>query len=117
LSPFADLDRSIPQILRTLAPSADRDARSRRVHVRRPVNVRVQLDGKLTGEGWALNLSAGGIRILTDADVVLSVGDMLRLRIDAGEHHGTGLTGHGRVVWLKRCPDGLVGGIQFVEPL
>jgi hypothetical protein len=114
MTPTFDHPRSIAQILRTLGRSADRDARARRKFARRPVNVRVALDGKSTADGWALNLSAGGIRVMCED--TLAVGDMLGLRIDGAED-GIDLAGHGRVVWVKRCRDGFVSGIEFVEPM
>jgi hypothetical protein len=106
--------RSLSRILRALGPSADRDARARRQFARRPVNVRVVLDGKSTAEAWALNLSAGGIRVMCEA--ALAVGDMLRVRID-GNDDGLELAGVGRVVWVKKHKDGFVSGIEFVDPL
>jgi hypothetical protein len=123
MNPSVEQTRSISRILRTLGPSTDRDARARRKAARRPVNVRVVLDGKSTAEAWALNLSAGGIRVMCEAP--LSVGDMLRLRIDAplraesGTRNDDGLelAGLGRVVWVKKCSDGFVSGIEFVEPM
>lgn len=116
MNPSVEQTRSISRILRALGPSADRDARARRRFARRPVNVRVLLDGKSTAEAWALNLSAGGIRVMCEE--ALSVGDMLRLRIDADlREDGLELAGLGRVVWVKSCSDGFVSGIEFVEPI
>lgn len=115
MTPTLEQPRSITRILRTLGPSADRDARSRRTYVRRPVNVRVSIDGASKAEAWALNLSAGGIRVVCEQ--TLSVGEMVRLRIDGDDDQGLDLAGHGRVVWVKGCPDGYVCGIEFLEPL
>lgn len=106
--------RSISRILRALGESTDQDARARRRFARRPVNVRVVVDGTSTGVAWALNLSAGGIRVM--GDETLTVGEMVKLRID-GEAAGLDLAGHGRVVWVKKCHDGYVSGIEFLEPL
>jgi len=114
MNPSLEQPRSITRILRTLGQSADRDARARRRFVRRPVNVRVTVDGTLTAEAWALNLSAGGIRVVCEES--LAVGEMVRLRIEA-DAHGLELAGHGRVVWVKGCPDGYVCGIEFLDPL
>ena len=114
MNPSVEQPRSIRRILRSLGPSADRDARARRQFTRRPVNVRVVLDGTSVAEGWALNLSAGGIRVM--CEVALCVGDMLRVRID-GQEDTAELAGVGRVVWVKKLADGFVSGIEFVEPL
>lgn len=118
MNPSVEQTRSLSRILRTLGSSADRDARARRRFTRRPVNVRVVLDGKVTAEGWALNLSAGGIRVMHED--ALCVGDMLRVRIDGSDGlngDGLELAGVGRVVWVKKCSDGFVSGIEFVEPM
>ncbi len=114
MNPSVEQTRSISRILQALGPSADRDARARRKSARRPVNVRVVLDGTSLAEAWALNLSAGGIRVM--CEVALSVGDMLRVRID-GQEDGVELAGIGRVVWVRKHADGFISGIEFVEPL
>ena len=114
MNPNLEHPKSISRILRTLGESADRDARARRRFARRAVNVRVLLEGTSSAEAWVLNLSAGGLRVVCEE--TLCVGDMLRLRIDGAED-GAELSGHGRVVWVKRCPDGFVSGIEFVEPM
>lgn len=106
--------RSITQVLRSLGRSADRDARARRQYARRPVNVRVLVDGTAAGAAWALNLSAGGIRVI--GEQTLTVGEMVRLRIE-GDAPGLELAGHGRVVWVKKHRDGFVTGIEFLDPL
>ena len=113
MTPSVEQTRSIRHILRTLG-GADRDARARRKSARRAVNVRVLLDGKKSSEAWALNLSAGGIRVM--GEETLAVGDMLRVRID-GDGEGVELAGVGRVVWVIKCSDGFVSGIEFVEPM
>ncbi|MBI2893978.1 MAG: PilZ domain-containing protein [Deltaproteobacteria bacterium] len=110
-----DIPRSLSQILRSLGRNVDLDFRARRGSARRPVNVQVLFDGKTSGEAWALNLSSGGMRLVCEEE--LAVGDALCIRIEPGDDEcSSGLIGHGRVVWVKGCPDGFVIGIEFIEP-
>jgi PilZ domain-containing protein len=115
-----ELPRSMKQALRSLGRTVDLDVRARRSSVRRPVNVRVHLlpqDSRQEvspREAWALNLSAGGMRLVSDAE--LQVGEILYLRIEHEVGGSAGLAGHGRVVWVKVRPDGFVSGIEFVDP-
>lgn len=109
-----DIPRSLSRVLRSLGSTADLDPRARRTSARRPVNVQVLFDGRTRGEAWALNLSSGGMRLVCEEELV--VGDVLCLRIEPGDDGSSGLIGHGKVVWAKKCPDGHVIGIEFVEP-
>lgn len=116
-----DIPRSLSRVLRSLGRTVDLDPRARRTSARRPVNVQVLFDGRTRGEAWALNLSSGGMRLVCEEELV--VGDVLCLRIlatwariEPGDECSSGLIGHGKVVWVKKCPDGHVIGIEFVEP-
>jgi hypothetical protein len=65
-------------------------------------------------EGWALNVSRGGVRVIleenvepgTEFEVTLSAGiDLLRpsvLKV-------------GRIVWVQEEPDGVVAGLEFQQ--
>jgi len=63
-------------------------------------------------EGWALNVSRGGVRVI------------LEEKIEPGTHFEVTLIGGsggpepqppqvGRVVWIQEEPDGVVAGIEF----
>jgi hypothetical protein len=58
-------------------------------------------------EGWALNMSRGGIRAVVDepielgAEVGLSIGD-------APERPS-------RIVWIQEEPDGAIVGVEFLD--
>jgi len=63
-------------------------------------------------EGWALNISRGGVRVI------------LEEKIEPGTHYEVSLIGRppgtdppspqvGRVVWIQEEPDGVVAGIEF----
>lgn len=81
----------------------------RRGGTRREVTERVTLkaeDGAVL-EGWALNVSRGGIRVILEEKIVLgqkfdvAIGtDDLTLRAS-------------RVVWVQEEPDGVIVGLEF----
>jgi hypothetical protein len=63
-------------------------------------------------EGWALNISRGGVRVI------------LEEKIEPGTHFEVSLVGRptgtdlpspqvGRVVWIQEEPDGVVAGLEF----
>ena len=91
---------------------------TRRNDVRREMSERIQLRrwsasatavgaGKLL-DGWALNVSRGGIRCILEEKVEL--GDEFELTI--GEGSNAPLTRRGRIVWLRK-KDGVIVGIEF----
>lgn len=94
-------------------PLADSGARPlRRGGARREVTDRVVLKGASAErefEGWSLNVSRGGLRIVTEGDVQL--GEQFELRF--GED--TDAPRAGRVVWLRKERDGIICGIEFVS--
>jgi PilZ domain-containing protein len=100
----------IPALSKLPAEPDLHDGLARRGAVRRPVNVRVEIEGKTDG-AWALNLSVGGVRIV--ADVPLEVGEVVVLRL--GDEPASGLHGRGRVVWVHRQGEDVVAGIQFLR--
>ena len=102
--------RQVVSLLSKLRAVPDlHDGVARRASVRRPANVRVEIDGRTDG-AWALNLSTGGVRIV--ADVPLEVGELLVLRL--GDLPASGLHGRGRVVWVRRHGEDVVAGIEFL---
>jgi len=92
-------------------PATDDVHATRRGGARHDVTARVTLKGK-TGpvlEGWALNISRGGIRVILEDKVELAAEFEVTLTTE-GEA-GTPVTG--RVVWVQEEPDGVVAGIEF----
>lgn len=86
------------------------DGVARRASVRRPVNVRVEIEGR-EGDAWALNLSTGGVRILAEGG--LEVGEIVIFKM--GDDPETGLHGRGRVVWVQRHGEDVIAGIEFLH--
>lgn len=81
----------------------------RRGGARREVTERVGLktdDGKIL-EGWALNVSRGGLRVILEEKVTL--GQTFEITIGSDEV----LTKPGRVVWVQEEPDGVIVGLEF----
>jgi hypothetical protein len=61
-------------------------------------------------EGWTLNLSRGGVRIILEEKVV--VGDEFDVLVgdaDEGSHRP------GRVVWIRDEADGQIVGLKFLD--
>jgi hypothetical protein len=108
-------DTGIPNVL----PGAQ----ARRGGARRTASDRVTFRGE-TGavrEGWALNVSRGGIRAILDDDTgrvelgeeyVISIGvsDGSASSDATGEQTGRA----GRIVWLQEEPDGFVVGVEYL---
>lgn len=82
----------------------------RRGGARREVTERVYLraDGKVF-EGWALNVSRGGLRAILEDKVEL--GAQFDVALGAEED---ALQRSGRVVWVQEEPDGVIVGIEFL---
>ncbi len=98
-------------------PAGDVHA-TRRGGARVEVSARVSLRPLATSaspavlDGWALNVSRGGVRVI------------LEEKIEPGTHFEVTLIGRpadadppspqiGRVVWIQEEPDGVVAGIEF----
>jgi hypothetical protein len=82
----------------------------RRAGVRHEVSERVALrheDGRVL-EGWALNLSRGGLRIILEEQVQL--GEKFDITLGSDEL----VQRAGRVVWIQQEPDGVICGIEFL---
>ena len=83
----------------------------RRGGARREVTERVNLkgaDGHLL-EGWALNVSRGGLRVILEEKVVL--GQKFDVTVGTEE----AMTRPGRVVWVQEEPDGVIVGLEFTS--
>jgi hypothetical protein len=84
----------------------------RRGGARHVVTERIRLVGpnlKLR-DGWALNISRGGVRIIVEDPVELGE----EYEVTIGEEGASSLTRKGRVVWVQEEPDGLIVGIEFI---
>lgn len=83
----------------------------RRGGARRQVTERVALtgeDGK-TLDGWALNVSRGGLRAVLEDKVAL--GQKFDVAIGTDE----GILRPSRVVWVQEEPDGVIVGLEFTS--
>lgn len=83
----------------------------RRGGARREVTERVTLraeDGS-TQEGWALNVSRGGLRMILEDKVAL--GQKFDITIGSDEV----INRPGRVVWVQEEPDGVIVGLEFTS--
>lgn len=83
----------------------------RRGGARREVTERVSLkseDGTLH-EGWALNVSRGGLRAILEEKVVL--GQKFDVTIGTEDS----IIRPSRVVWVQEEPDGVIVGLEFTS--
>jgi hypothetical protein len=66
---------------------------------------------RATLEGWALNVSRGGVRVILEEKVELGA----EFEVALTEAGGGAVTASriGRVVWVQEEPDGVVAGIEF----
>ena len=83
----------------------------RRGGARREVTERVTLHGEdgQTLEGWALNVSRGGVRIILEDKVLL--GQKFEIALGSDDL----LNRPGRVVWVQEEPDGVIVGLEFTS--
>jgi hypothetical protein len=82
----------------------------RRGGARRGVTERVILRrDELSYEGWALNVSRGGVRLILEEQV--SLGDEFEVTI--GDVESSPLVRRARVVWIQEERDGAVVGLEF----
>ncbi len=81
----------------------------RRGGARREVTERVMLKNEegATLEGWALNVSRGGLRAILEEKVVL--GQKFDVAIGTDEV----MLRPSRVVWVQEEPDGVIVGLEF----
>lgn len=61
-------------------------------------------------DGWALNISRGGVRAIIEEPVDLGE----EYEITIGEEGNGALTRRGRVVWVQDEPDGMIVGFEFL---
>jgi hypothetical protein len=103
---------------KSLTPSAgipaDPDVHQmRRSGPRREVSERVSMKRKddTVLDGWALNISRGGLRVILEAS--LELGE--ELEVTVGDEAKSPLTRRARVVWIQEESDGVVVGVEFVN--
>lgn len=85
----------------------------RRGGARREVSERVSMQpvgGGALLEGWALNVSRGGVRVIVDEKVELGK----EFDVTVGDPEKGGVAARGRIVWVQEEHDGAVVGIEFV---
>ena len=87
----------------------------RRGGARRAVSERVSLQpcegtGGEALEGWALNVSRGGVRVILEVPVQLGQ----EFDVIVGDSDHSPLQRRGRVVWVQEERDGVVVGLEFV---
>jgi hypothetical protein len=69
-----------------------------------------EVEGELVLEGWALNVSRGGVRVILEETVELGK----EFDVTVGDPEKEGTAARGRVVWVQEEPDGVVAGVEFV---
>jgi hypothetical protein len=75
---------------------------------RREVTERVHLfRGEQELDGWALNVSRGGLRLIVE--------DKVSLGEELGVVMGDGARREGRIVWIQEEPDGSILGMAFLD--
>jgi hypothetical protein len=81
----------------------------RRGGARREVTERVTLRNEENRvlEGWALNVSRGGLRAILEEKVILGQ------KFDVGVGTDDAIFRSGRIVWVQEEPDGVIVGIEF----
>jgi hypothetical protein len=83
----------------------------KRREIRREVSERVELKGSAGAfEGWTLNVSRGGVRVIVERE--LELGDVFEVTV--GLAQSSPLVRQGRVVWFQEEADGFIAGIAFV---
>jgi len=63
-------------------------------------------------EGWALNMSRGGLRAILDDGGKVELGEEYEIFVGPAIDEATGK--RGRIVWLQEEPDGFVVGVEYV---
>jgi hypothetical protein len=93
------------------APDSEGTHAMRRGGARSGVTARVRLQGEERAyEGWALNVSRGGVRLILEEQV--QVGE--EYGVTVGDVESSPLVRRGRVVWLQQEADGVVVGLEFI---
>jgi hypothetical protein len=85
----------------------------RRAGARREVSTRVYLHGRDAQvlEGWALNVSKGGVRVILEDPVEL--GMEFDVTLGGADTEADDGVQRGRIVWVQEEPDGVIAGIEF----
>ncbi len=96
-------------------PDADVPA-TRRGEARRELSALVAMTPKggrprAVLEGWALNVSRGGVRVILEDKVELGA----EFDVTLGAESGLDVVRAGRVVWVQEEPDGAIVGIEFLD--
>jgi hypothetical protein len=60
-------------------------------------------------QGWALNVSRGGVRVILEEKVELGS----EFEVEVGEGSGPATSQVGRIVWVQEEPDGVIAGVAF----
>ncbi len=101
-------------------PNVQPRAQARRGGARRTTSDRVTFrseSGQIR-EGWALNVSRGGLRAILDVDPddvrKVELGDEFTISVGAADAGDAAL--RGRIVWLQEEPDGFVVGVEYLTP-
>ena len=77
---------------------------------RREVSERVVLKaGAEEHEGWALNVSRGGVRVILEQKVELGK----EFDVTVGDPEKGGTAAKGRIVWVQEEHDGAIAGVEF----
>jgi len=91
---------------------------TRRAGARHEVSVRVTMTPKAAPvggkpkqvlEGWALNVSRGGVRVILEETVELGA----EYEVEVGEGSGPATSQPGHIVWVQEEPDGVIAGVAF----
>jgi hypothetical protein len=69
-------------------------------------------------EGWALNVSRGGLRAILDENTgKVELGEEYEITVTiSGPADIPSIPRRGRIVWLQEEPDGFVVGVQYITP-
>ncbi len=95
-------------------PAVDGAHAMRRGGARHEVTERIHLLGPnlKSREGWALNVSRGGVRAILEERVELGE----EYEVTIGDGSESPLARRGRVVWVQEEPDGCIAGFEFIYP-
>jgi hypothetical protein len=93
-------------------PAAGGVVPPRRGGPRHEVTERIRIVGQnlKSRDGWALNVSRGGVRAILEENVELGE----EYEITIGTEGNAALTRRGRVVWVQDEPDGVIVGFEFL---
>jgi hypothetical protein len=113
LEPDPELEDPGPSAIdRTIVPGATASA------VGEPIEpVPDSFSGRPSGmgpyEGWVLNISRGGVRLVLDGSLL--VGQVCMVHVGDEEGDDEAFQRRARVVWAHQEIDGVVAGLQFID--